>query len=172
MYPLELTIYQTKTHTSQYINFKIHTTWIYKISWIWSLVTRAKQICIGDLLPSEIQNIKKFASWNGYPKFIRNKLIKQILSTPSRQEHLYNYNDIVKLYINLTYLGGAVEQPFKSCIQKLKSNVWEEIQVKFIVRYNTTKLRFFTNTKDCITKLASSFVVYHFCCPRMSPRLY
>ena len=26
-----------------------------------------QQICSADLLPEEIQNIKKFPSWNGYP---------------------------------------------------------------------------------------------------------
>ena len=34
-----------------------------------------------------------------------------------------------------------------------------------MVTCNTIKSRFFTNTKDRITKLASSFVVYHFHCP-------
>ena len=41
----------------------------------------------------------------------------------------------------------------------------KEVHVKFVVTHNTTKLSFFTNTKDRVTKLASSFVVYHFYCP-------
>ena len=61
-------------------------------------------------------------------------------------------------------MGNAGEQLVKSCIKKLKRNTRKEIQVKFVT-YNTTKLSFFTNIKDCITKLAFSFVVYHFRCP-------
>ena len=53
----------------------------------------------------------------------------------------------------------------KSCNKKLKINIRKEFQVKFVVTYNTTKLSFFTNTKDCIAKLAFSFVVYYFSCP-------
>ena len=113
-------------------------------------------------MTAEIQNIKKFASWNGYPKSIRNAIIKQTLSKPSRQEQLYHYDDMIKLYINLPYMGNAGEQLVKSCIKKLKRNIRKEVQVRFVVTYNTNKLNFFTNKKDCITKLASSFVVYHF----------
>ena len=34
--------------------------------------------------------------------------------------------------------------------------------------YITTKLRFYTNTKDRIDKLAHSYIVYKFCCPGCS----
>ena len=71
------------------IYFESYTPWKYEISWIRSLITWAKQICSADLLPAEIQNIKKFASWNRYPKSIRNAIIKQNLSKSSRQEQLY-----------------------------------------------------------------------------------
>ena len=72
-------------------------------------VTQAKQICSADLLPAEIQNNKKFASWNGYLKFIKNAIIKQTLSNSSRQGHLYNYDDMIKVYLNLPYMGNAGE---------------------------------------------------------------
>ena len=63
-------------------------------------------------------------------------------------------------------MRNGSEQPVKSCIKKLKrKKIQKKIRVKFVVTYNATKLSFFTNTKDRITKLASSFVVYHFCCP-------
>ena len=44
-------------------------------------------------------------------------------------------------------MENAGEQLVKSCIKKLKRNTRKEVQVKFVVTYNTIKLNFFTNTK-------------------------
>ena len=63
-------------------------------------------------------------------------------------------------------MGNAGEQPVRSCIKKLKKNISKDVQVRFGATYNTVKLNLFINTKDPITKLAFSFVVYHFRCPR------
>ena len=95
--PLGPTIYRKNTYTSQYINFESYTHLNYKISWIETLITRAKQTCSADLLPAEIQNIKKFTSWNGYPKPVTNAITKRTFSKSSRQEQLYNYDDMIKL---------------------------------------------------------------------------
>ena len=78
---------------------------------------------------------------------------------------------MIKLYINLPYMRYAEEQLIRSCIKKLKISIRKEVQVKFVVTYNTTKLSFFTNSKDRITKLAYSNMFYHFF-SRMSPRLH
>ena len=53
---------------------------------------------------------------------------------------------MIKLYINLPYMGNAGEQLVKSCIKKFKRNTRKEVQVKFVT-YSTIKLNFFTNTK-------------------------
>ena len=107
--PLGLKIYRKNTQTGQYINFEVYNLWNYKTSWTRSLVTQAKQVCSANLLPAEIQNIKKFASRNGYPKSIWNAIIKRTLSNSSRQEQLYNYVDMTKLYLNLPNMGNAGE---------------------------------------------------------------
>ena len=98
-------------------------------------------------MSAEIQNIKEYASWNGHSKSIRNAIIKRTLSKSSTQEQVYNYDDMIKLYINLPYMGNAGEQLVKSCIKKFKRNTRKEVQVKFVVTYSTIKLNFFTNTK-------------------------
>ena len=63
---------------------------------------------------------------------------------------------MIKLYINLPYMGNAGEELIKSCIKKLKRNIRKEVQVKFVVTYNTTKLTFFTNMKDRITNIGKT----------------
>ena len=56
----------------------------------------------------------------------------------------------------------------KKCIRTLKKNTKKNVRVTFVVTYNTTKLSFYTNTKDRIDKLAHSYIVYKFCCPGCS----
>ena len=75
-----LTIYRKNTHTGQYVYYDSCTPWNYKISWIRSLVTRAKRICNVSLLPEEINEITKFASWNGFPKSISTSKINRALN--------------------------------------------------------------------------------------------
>ena len=64
-----LTIYRKNTHTGQYVYYDSCTPWNYKISWIRSLVTRAKRICSVNLLTEEINEIKKcFLEWSSKKK--------------------------------------------------------------------------------------------------------
>ena len=65
-------IYHKHTQTGQYVNFDSFTLWKSKVSWIHSLVTRAKRICSENYLDKEIQLIKNYAAWNDYPKNIVN----------------------------------------------------------------------------------------------------
>ena len=46
-----LTISRKNSHTGQYDYYDSFTPWDYKISWIRSLVRRAKRICSVNLLP-------------------------------------------------------------------------------------------------------------------------
>ena len=56
--PNGLGIYPEYTQTGQYVNFDSFTLSKWKVSWICSLVTRAKQICSENYLDKEIQLIK------------------------------------------------------------------------------------------------------------------
>ena len=67
----DLTIYRKNIHTGQYVNYDSFTPWNFRISWIHSLVTRAKRIFSVNLLPEEVNEIKKFASWNGFRSLFR-----------------------------------------------------------------------------------------------------
>ena len=88
-----LTIYGKNTHTGQYVHCDSFTSWNYKISWIFSLVTRDKRICSVNLLPEEINEIKKLASWNGFPKFISTSIIKRALTLSRRRPLSYRSMD-------------------------------------------------------------------------------
>ena len=71
--PDGFTIFRKDTKTGLYINFTSFMLWTYCTSWITRFVTRASRICSTDKLPTEINTIKRFASWNNFPKPVVNK---------------------------------------------------------------------------------------------------
>ena len=44
---------------------------------------------------------------------MRNLIIKRTLSKPADKIQLDEYNDAIKLYLNLNYMGNAGEQLFQ-----------------------------------------------------------
>ena len=64
----------------------------------------------------------------------------------------------------MNYSGETAEGMDKSCIKKLYRSYKREINVKFVTHYKTTKILFFTNTKDKTPSLSQSSVVYQFIC--------
>ena len=81
--PDGITIFQKETNTGLYVNFTNFVPWTYRTSWIRSLVTRASRISSTNKLLFEINNIKRFASWNDFPKSVANSIINKTLNTPS-----------------------------------------------------------------------------------------
>ena len=102
-----LTIYHKNTHTGQYVHYDSFSPWNYKISWIRSLVIRTKHICSVNILPEEINKIKKFASWIGFLKSISTLIIKCALNKFISEYHTDDDNDIIKFYLNLWHFGRA-----------------------------------------------------------------
>jgi hypothetical protein len=69
-------VFRKSKHKGQYIHLSSFTPWSYKIACIRSLVHRAYKICSNEsLISDEMRKIRKFMSWNGFPKTLANKLI-------------------------------------------------------------------------------------------------
>ena len=145
--------------------FNVHI----KTSWGCSLVIRAKIICSANYFNHEIQLIKRYAVWNGFPRNIVNGIIKRALRN-NDNNNTFNDNDIdaVTIYIRIKYSGETANRLIKQCIKKLYKCLKTEKRVKFVLQYETTKLSYFTNTKDKIPLLSQSSVVYKFVCPGCS----
>ena len=63
-------------YTGQYRHYSSFNRWSRKVAWNCALVHRATKTCsTQQLLQLEILNIKRFASWNGFPRWICDKLI-------------------------------------------------------------------------------------------------
>ena len=103
-----------------------------------TLVTRASRICAPNKLSSEINIIKRFASWNDFPKLVVNSIINKILNIPSINEgpNINNTERIneITIYFRFPYYGDKSFSLFKSSIGKIKSNCKKIIQL-YLDRY-------------------------------------
>ena len=50
------------------------------MAWIRPFADRANKICSKENLQKELQSIKKFGSWNGYPKNTVNAILEHVMS--------------------------------------------------------------------------------------------
>ena len=72
-------------------------------------------------------------SWNSYPKYVRNSIIKHF----QQKKTAFQKDDemAIKIWIRLPYLGNKGEELVKTCIRKLKRCF--KTNVKFVILYDT-----------------------------------
>ena len=151
--PNGLGIYHKHTQTGQYVNFDLFICvnldlFKWKVSWICSLVTRTKRICLENYLNEEIQLIKNYAAWDCYLEHIVNSIVKQALRDRESNNIIEeNTTDPAKIFMDLKFLGSTTGRIVKNCIKKLCKCFKKEVTVNFVLHYQTTKLCYFTNTK-------------------------
>lgn len=165
IHPDGITIYRKDTHTAQFVNYNSYTKFNHKIAWIKSLVTRAKRLCSPEKLSKEIQNIKKFASYNGFPSWIVKSTIKKCNQRRIDEDE---GDDSVAIYLSLPYIGKQSEQIIKRTKKKLYRTLKKEVKIN--VFFQSTKISFFTSNKDKIPLLSNSGIVYEYTCPGCSER--
>ena len=99
------------------------TLWKWKTTWIRSLADTAKKVCSKENLPKKVELIKKFASWDGYPKNIVNAIIKRVLSKNILTNDVISNEQkdkIPTVFINIDYPGEKKgEHLLKKCFKKL-----------------------------------------------------
>ena len=122
-------IFYKDTHTGQYTNYNSFMPWKLKTSWVKSLYLRASKICSSKrLLKNQIELIEQFMSWNNFPKYIRNSLLKNLYKeAPKQGKNIVNKNNIPTIWIRLPYIGSKGEHLLKQCIRKVKSNCTTDI---------------------------------------------
>ena len=85
-------------------------------------------------------------SWNVYPKYVRNSIIKRLKSNVNKNGNINNNKDDRKvIWINLSYLRKKGQQLTNSLIRKLQRSFKEIVDFKTV--YKTNKLLMFCNTK-------------------------
>ena len=162
IHPDGVSVYHKETHTAQFVNYNSYTKFNHKVAWIRSLITRAKRLCSANKLNEEIRNIRKFASYNGFPKWVVNKTIK----TANQRNHreVEDTEEQPKsLILSLPYIGKQSEQIVQRSKKKLSRFLKEKVIIKTF--FKSTKLNFFSSNKDKISLMSKSFVIYEYSCP-------
>ena len=160
IHPDGVSIYRKETHTAQFVNFSSYTKFNHKVAWMRSLATRAKRLCTPNKLKEEMQKIRKFASYNGFPKWIVNSTIKKANQQRQRDDQEEEYTSLV---MTLPYIGNESEQIVKRSKKKLARFLKPKVRIN--VFFKSTKLCFFTSNKDKIPFMSNSFVIYEYTCP-------
>ena len=112
------------------------------------LFQRAKTIWSTEAAFNEqSKNIKKFMSWNSYPKHVHESLLKRLHSnTSTLKEQTDDQRKNVKL--NLPYLDVWRDHLSRSLIRKLTGCFNES--AKFMKQYKANKLKIFCSTVDSL----------------------
>ena len=84
---------------------------------------------------------------------------------------MFSENDIehaVRIYIKIKTYGETADRLIKQCIKKRYKCFKKEKWAKFIFQHETTKLSYFTNTKNKTSLLSQSSLVNKFVFPAYS----
>ena len=86
-------------------------------------------------------------SWNGYPRFIRNKIIKRLENRKSTKNNdTLEQENIVKIFCRIPFARVQGETLIKNLVRNLKSHVGKTLKLRNI--YRTKKLSCYCNAKD------------------------
>ena len=112
----DINIYVKDTSSGLYINYNSNEPWHTKTAWIRALYDRAHKICSNvSLFQKEVARIEKVVLWNGYPRYIRNKIIKLL----KNQEQ----ENIATNFCRISYSGVQGETLIKNLVRKLKRHI-------------------------------------------------
>ena len=161
-----LKMYRKETFTGHYTDFNSFVPWRYRVSWIRSLISRAKRICDKKYLPDELKNIRTYAAWNNFPGRVRNSLVRRFCTdkTPPNDETETEEAGI-DIWLKLPYIGPKGEVLVKAFVKKVRRMLKAGKKVDFKIRFQTTPLSAFTGVKDHTPFLNRSNVVYEVKCP-------
>ena len=109
-------------------------------------------------------SIKRTTSWNGYPGYIQNKIIKRLENKKNtKNTDTLEQENIAIFSCRIPYAGIQWEKIFKNQVRKLERHIDETIKFRNI--YSMKKLSYYYNTKDKEAEYLKSQIVYEVCCP-------
>ena len=93
--------------------------------------------------------MKKFASWNGFPRSVRNRLIDRFIkSSDSQREEKKVEAGEINVWLNVPYIGSTGEQFVKAFRKKIRRFLDPKKKVNIKTSFKTSRLINFASTKD------------------------
>ena len=117
--PDGISIFRKNTNTGLYTHFSSYVSLTHRTAWIKSLTSHASHICLPNKLSSEINFIKKLASWKGFPIFVAKKIIHQVLNTADESTNNAESPGVLTFYICMPYYSDRGLSLLKSCLRKV-----------------------------------------------------
>ena len=103
-------------------------------------------------------------SWNGYPRYVQNKIVKRLENKKNTKNiDTLGQENIATIFYRISYARVQGEKLIKNLVKKLKRHIDESFKLRNI--YCTKKLSYYCNTKDKVPEYLKSHIVYEFCCP-------
>ena len=108
------------------------------IAWIRALYDRAHKICSNvNLFQKQVAHIKKVMSWNGYPRYVRNKIIKRLENRKNTKNNdTLEQENIATIFYRIPYAGAQEETLIKNLVRKLKRHIDKPFKLRNIYRTN------------------------------------
>ena len=161
----EINIYVKGTNSGLYINYNSYEPWHTKTAWIRKFYDRSHKISSNDnLFHKQVAHLKKVMSWNRYPRYVSNKIIKRLENRKNtKNTDTLEQENIVAISCRTPYEGVQGETLIKNRVRKLKRHIDEPFKLRNI--YCMKKLSYYCNTKDTVPEYLKSHMVYEFCCP-------
>ena len=120
----DIHIYVKDTNSGLYINYNSYEPWHKKTAWIRVLYDRAHKICSNvQLFQKEVARIKKVMSWNGYPRYIQNKIKCLENQKNTKNNDTLEQENIATIFCRIPYAGVQGETLIKNLVRKLKKHV-------------------------------------------------
>ena len=130
---------------------------------------RANKICSSKKsFLKQVDKIKTFRSWNGYPSHVCNSLIKRLKTNQQRNKTKKEEGNTKIIWLQFPYLGKNGETLLTSLKQKIKRCLKED--VKFITSYNTKKITMLYSAKSKAKVTQKANIVYDTQCPACKER--
>ena len=163
-------VYSKPTNTGLYSHYDSYIPWRYKISWARSLFYRAKRICSNNrLFKTQQERINKILSWNGFPSYIRKKMLTGFKEShdwstiPCAEDQDKPAENEISLTLKIPYMGAEGDKLVRTLKRKVQSNLSKKVNFK--IYYTTSKIAKFCSTKDRIPMMQSNNLIYRIECP-------
>ena len=114
----EINIYVNDTSSGLYISYNSYEPWHIKTAWIRVLYDRAHK---KPLFHKQVARIKKVMSWNGYPRYVRNKIIKPLENKKNTKDtDTLEPENIATIFCRIPYAGVQGEELVKNLVKNSK----------------------------------------------------
>ena len=159
-------IYYKDTHTGQYTHFSSYSPWCFKVAWIKALYSRAEKICSNkELFQGQIKRIREFMSWNGFPRYVGNSILRKLEKRKTVSNEVVNDDSTEEktVWFRVPYAGPHGKHLVKTYVKKLQRCLKEK--VRFSILYDLKKVSYFCSVKDKVPDMQRAHVIYRLRCP-------